>query len=203
MSNPVEYRHDLHKKYSDHLDESGGIFTPATRKRLILSVDRQKYDKDFWYDVRNSGRNALVDLELLLDTADEKQIREIITGAKMKSLLPAILGMDSPDRPIPSFKPSYLRSDLPDPEGVEPVRFSRKQRTKLRTDSKFRRARLAEEFVDKGTKYFLELTPTEPDINASPSLVHRTVADVLGLIRNTIYAIRQGYSNPDDLRNLE
>lgn len=72
----------LHSKFEDHIKTRGGIFTPATRHRLIgvrgLENNAGKPDTaDFWQDVRDYTKAALRDLELLAMVAENHQLEDI------------------------------------------------------------------------------------------------------------------------------
>lgn len=86
----ADYRREIPKvqaknlvdKYKNHRDADGGIFTPNKRRKLLgvkpeSSRNYKEDTADFWYDVRNTVKSGLKDLELICEVAHPKQIREI------------------------------------------------------------------------------------------------------------------------------
>ncbi len=72
----------------------GGIFTKITRERLLgirAKAGRDRTENDFWYDVRNGVRNALVDLELFTQTADRSQVNQVLTQKTLEPVVTALL----------------------------------------------------------------------------------------------------------------
>lgn len=106
----VNYRREIPKperkividKYKNLRDASGGIFTPTMRRRL-LGVKKQSSDQyqedtaDFWYDVRNTVRNALKDLELICEVASPEQLEQIFTESPTKEEKDEVGKINDPD----------------------------------------------------------------------------------------------------------
>jgi len=84
-------------KYQNKFKKAmGGIFTPKTRKRLLGTAtpyggEEGKTLANFWYRTRTYVSNALVDLELFLETADKKQIDQVITAEAIEPILKTLL----------------------------------------------------------------------------------------------------------------
>jgi len=107
----------LVKKYQPYLTREdkgkGGIFTTVMRGNLLgVPVKGRKIrdkDYDFRYDVRNQLKNALVDLELFLETANEKDVNEVFTAQALEPIVRTLLL-------IPTFgmekKPDRKRADI-------------------------------------------------------------------------------------------
>jgi hypothetical protein len=89
----------LREKYKPYLTRQGrgkgGIFTTTMRGNLlgIAVKGRKKRDNtyDFRYDVRNTVRTALVDLELFIETANQKDVDIVINEENLSSLVHALL----------------------------------------------------------------------------------------------------------------
>lgn len=75
-------------------EKGGGIFTTITRKRL-LGIDglsgRDRTKNDFWNDVRKRVKNALVDLNLFISTADRAQVNKVINSETLVQLVRSLL----------------------------------------------------------------------------------------------------------------
>lgn len=92
----------LQEKYKPYLSRQGkgrgGIFTTTTRGNLLgINVKGRKIrDKtyDFRFDVRNTVRTALVDLQLFIETANDKDIDEVINRDTLEPILEALLDHD-------------------------------------------------------------------------------------------------------------
>lgn len=72
----------------------GGIFLRKTRERLLGTralSGRDRTKNDFWYDVRNRVKNALVDLELFVETADKEQRDQVLTKHSLEPVINALL----------------------------------------------------------------------------------------------------------------
>lgn len=68
----------------------GGIFTKKTRERLMgiqRKTGRGRREVDFWYDVRESVKTALFDLQLFLEFAEEKNVNAVMTGERLLPLV--------------------------------------------------------------------------------------------------------------------
>lgn len=92
-------------------DFSGtGIFVKQKRKQLLGIVPKsggkaghgkggleRKTLSNFWYDVRESMRLALIDTELFLETADEKDIDAVMTSEAIGKVVSALLGASRSD----------------------------------------------------------------------------------------------------------
>ena len=71
-----------------------GVFTNKTRGRLLGIPDlpgRPKTRYDFWYDVRNKVRTALIDLQIFLEAADKQQVNQVVTKDTLKPFVKDIL----------------------------------------------------------------------------------------------------------------
>ena len=81
----------IREKYKDYVENEGGIFTSAKRKRLLkYSPGRKVYSEEpaqFRYDVRRFVQQAFVDLELFIDAADKKDVNRIINLETIEPVL--------------------------------------------------------------------------------------------------------------------
>jgi hypothetical protein len=105
-----------------------GIFTTKTRDR-ILGVKglsgRNRTKNDFWYDVRERVKTALIDLQLFIEMSKEKQVNAVLTKESLESIVIALLwstaNLGEPDtnraeiaRLFIKWGFSYLSQVLPD-----------------------------------------------------------------------------------------
>jgi len=85
----------MREKYRPFIEKRGGIFTPAKRRRLLrYSPGRHGYSKadaDFRYTARLFVKQALVDLEMFLEMADEKDVSRIINQESLEPIVRALL----------------------------------------------------------------------------------------------------------------
>lgn len=94
-------------KFKPHIKRRGGIFTTKTRERLLgirgqAGRDRTKYD--FWYDMRNYVKTALVDLQLFIEVADRGNLHQVITYETLKPLVETLLWHPVVDHAEPDLK---------------------------------------------------------------------------------------------------
>jgi hypothetical protein len=128
----AEYRRALLRiRFKRHVETAGGgMFTPKTRKRLSGTLGlsgRERTKKDFWEDVRDRVKRALVDLQLFIEIAEEDQVNQVITQDTLKPIVMALLWSSS-----------------------TPVEYDPQRRgTKLRME----RARIALLFIKWGFEY--------------------------------------------------
>jgi len=205
MSNYMKY---LNKKYENIISEDengnpkkilkGGIFVHPTRKRLLLSVDKEKRDKHFWVDIREYVKNTIIDLELFLNVADESQVQQVITGKKMKDLFDSMLGNDSRSLPFPS----YIRPDMVKHSESEPQRISRKKWQSLSVEARYRRARLAQLLIIQGIDHFLLAGFLKLNENGN-NLHQRVRQDFLDLIESFVTSLKEGYPENNKLEKYE
>lgn len=112
---------DLKTRYSEHLKLArGGFLSDKQRKRLlgIKKKERETPDSDFWWRIKESIQDSMIDMKLVCDIASEKQLQEIF-GSTMKgkefrdtypltvvlsSLLPSMLPLDILKESIDSTK---------------------------------------------------------------------------------------------------
>ncbi|MCH7561071.1 MAG: hypothetical protein IIC67_06870 [Thaumarchaeota archaeon] len=70
----------LRKKYSNHLKKSkGGILSDKQRKRL-LGYKKKEHgtpDSDFWWKIKHSIQDSIMDIQLLCDIASEEELKDI------------------------------------------------------------------------------------------------------------------------------
>jgi hypothetical protein len=72
----------------------GGIFTPNTRKRLtgfIPISGRNRTKNQFWYDVRERVKRALIDLQLFLLNASKDNREQVINEETIRPILDALV----------------------------------------------------------------------------------------------------------------
>jgi hypothetical protein len=95
MSYKDQYKQHLLAKFKPFIARAGGgVFTRKTRERLLgvrVTSGRDRTKNDFWYDVRNKVRNALVDLNLFIQTADKEQVSQVITKETLEPVVLAVL----------------------------------------------------------------------------------------------------------------
>jgi len=94
--------------------QGGGIFTRKTRERLLGTrhlSGRDRTKNDFWYDVRNRVKSALVDLELFVQTADKQQKEQVLTK---DSLEPAISALLTPHFSWSEQQPNPVKAEIAD-----------------------------------------------------------------------------------------
>ena len=166
----------------------GGIFTHQTRKKLLLSVDKEKRDKHFWVEVREYVKNTIVDLELFLNVADESQAQQVITANKLNDLFESMLGNDAPALKIHS----YIRPDWIKHSASEPQRITKKKWKSLSVEARYRHARLAQLLIMQGINYFMFSGFIKINMNGN-SLHQRMSNDFLELIRSFVTSLEKGY----------
>ena len=71
-------------KYKNHCGAEGGIFRPDKRRKLIGLKKKNPKEieegtADFWYDVRNSVKHGLTDLQLVSEVAHPEQLKEMFS----------------------------------------------------------------------------------------------------------------------------
>jgi hypothetical protein len=95
MSKEDEHKKYLIAKFKPFIARrEGGIFTTKTRERLLgtrVASGRNRTKNDFWYDVRNRVKSALVDLELFVETADKEQMDQVLTKDSLEPTIRALL----------------------------------------------------------------------------------------------------------------
>lgn len=87
--NPQQYK-NLSKEYEFHLKRSrGGFLTTQARERFLKirkgeksynEAERQDAEADFWYRLKNSARDAIVDLRLICDISSEDVLKDIFAA---------------------------------------------------------------------------------------------------------------------------
>lgn len=71
---------NLRSKYKTHLQESkGGFLSTKQRKRLLGFKKRERGtpDSDFWWRIRKSTQDSIMDMQLICDRATEDELQEI------------------------------------------------------------------------------------------------------------------------------
>lgn len=87
----------------------GGIFNKKTRERLMgiqRKTGRGRKETDFWYDIREYLKSALIDIQLFLEFADEKNINLVMTGERLQPLIQKLASSEYP------FKADLRRADI-------------------------------------------------------------------------------------------
>ena len=108
-------------KYRDHLKRAqGGIFTKKTRKRLLGEARAYGGDKDrtiatFWSRTAKYVRNALIDLELFIETGQDNKVREEITAESLEPivnqlLLSPVVNHEEPDEVLAEIASLFISS---------------------------------------------------------------------------------------------
>lgn len=88
--------------YSEHLKSShGGFLSDKQRKRLLRmkKKERETPDSDFWWRIKESTRDTMMDMKLICDVASEQQLQEIfgekISSSKTDDVYPITLVLSS------------------------------------------------------------------------------------------------------------
>ena len=85
-------------KFRRLITRRGGIFTSKARKRLLgLSPGRPGWSEssaDFRHDMREYVKQALIDLELFIETADEKDINRVINVETIEPVINSYFTLD-------------------------------------------------------------------------------------------------------------
>ena len=201
MSNYMDY---LNRKYESIISENeegnpikemkGGIFTHPTRKKLLLSVDKEKRDKDFWSDIREYVKNTIVDLELFLNVADESQVQQVITANKMKDLFESMLGNDARALKIHS----YIRPDMIRHSESEPQRITKKKWKTLSVEARYRHAKLSQLSINQGIEYFMFSGLYKLNLDGN-SLHQRMSSDFQELIGGFVTSLEKTYPEQEKL----
>ncbi|MCS4537354.1 MAG: hypothetical protein HYY67_00655 [Thaumarchaeota archaeon] len=86
------------KDFEKRLPSSGGLFTKRKRLRLLGKLRGRRPEgepsiqsTDFWFDVRQSVKAGLYDLEMLIETAPEKELTKVITAEALKPSVQSLL----------------------------------------------------------------------------------------------------------------
>jgi hypothetical protein len=107
----LEFEEYFLKKYRelfDHheLSSNGGIFKKKRRKQLLGILRKSGRDRpleeshnplegktkaSFWYDVRETVRNGLIDLQLFIETADDKNVNMVLNRESLAPVVYALL----------------------------------------------------------------------------------------------------------------
>ncbi|CUR52045.1 protein of unknown function [Nitrosotalea devaniterrae] len=78
---------NLKKRYSNHLKSAhGGFLTDKQRKRLLGMKKKEQGtpDSDFWWRIRESTHDAIIDMKMICDIANEKELQEIFGTKQIK-----------------------------------------------------------------------------------------------------------------------
>jgi len=73
----IEYN-NLKVRHKFHLENKG--FLTKKQKRRLLKLGKKEHgttDSEFWYRLKHSSKNSLLDLQLISRIADEEQLEEI------------------------------------------------------------------------------------------------------------------------------
>lgn len=68
----------LKKQYKTHITKKG-FLSPNQKKRIlkIKKMERGTVDADFWYQIRNSAKNAIMDLQLISEVSSDDILKNI------------------------------------------------------------------------------------------------------------------------------
>ena len=72
----------------------GGIFTAVRRKQILgilRKTGKDRREDDFWYDVRETVKSALIDLKLFSDMVDDKNITQVLNFDSLEPVVEAFL----------------------------------------------------------------------------------------------------------------
>lgn len=85
------------KYFENRLPSSGGLFTKTKRLTLLGKPGRKPegelsiQSRDFWYDVRQSVKAGLYDLQLFIETAPERELATVLTAEALKPSIQSLL----------------------------------------------------------------------------------------------------------------
>ena len=86
---------NIKEKYKPFVNKGSGIFVKKTKKRLLgISPGRPGWSEDtsdFRYSVRTQVEQALIDLALFIEVADEKDVSRIINQKSLEPIVRALL----------------------------------------------------------------------------------------------------------------
>lgn len=86
---------NIKERYKPFVNKGGGIFVKDTKKRLLgLSPGRPGWSEDtadYRYNVRSQVKQALIDLALFIEVADEKDVSRIINQKSLEPIARALL----------------------------------------------------------------------------------------------------------------
>jgi hypothetical protein len=94
--NRMEHRQKKYRNLYRHENyaRAGGIFSKKKRKQLLGFLEKSggtgKTKSNFWYDTRETVKTALVDLELFLETADNKNVNQVLNVDSLTSVIDAL-----------------------------------------------------------------------------------------------------------------
>lgn len=115
MSERERTRQTLIAHFSPFVNRrNAGIFTRKTRQKLLglMSMSGKGLAKnEFWYNVRNSVKGSLTDLELFVETAEKSQLDQVLTR---KSLEPVIAALFQGFTAYSETQPDPNRADIAD-----------------------------------------------------------------------------------------
>jgi hypothetical protein len=106
------------EKFSAYVPMKGGVFTPATRRRLLkYSPGRDgqsQSERDFRLRMRRSVKSALKDFELFLATAEQKDVKKVMTEEALRPFVDALLWYPFVDsgKPKPKNSPRRKPDDV-------------------------------------------------------------------------------------------
>jgi hypothetical protein len=95
-------------KYKPHINNAGGLFTPIARERLLGlegQTGRGRTKSDFWYHVRTSVENGLIDLDLFIETADDKDVNMVLNRVTLDPFVKSLLS-------IWNTKPDKMKAEI-------------------------------------------------------------------------------------------
>lgn len=92
----IKFLQDKYRRLYNHPEyaRSGGFFRTKRRKQLLDISGKSGRDRsksDFWYDVRETVKTALIDLELFIDTARDKDLNAVLTKDSLNGIVSALL----------------------------------------------------------------------------------------------------------------
>jgi hypothetical protein len=111
IKNIEDLRDKYSKLYRANYSSNGGLFTPKRRRQLLGIQGKSGRDRplkspelsSFWYDVRETVKVGLLDLQLFIETSGEQNVGMVMTNQRLASVFKAFFfgGRLSPDnRPI-------------------------------------------------------------------------------------------------------
>lgn len=113
-----------HQNYA----RKGGFFVTKRRKQLLgifgkTARDRKKYN--FWYDVRETVKTALVDLQLFIETANDADVNIVLNRETFGEIISALLPYHSEENGLRAKLAQMLAES-----GLEYLRHQSKYVTK-------------------------------------------------------------------------
>ena len=111
----------LKKKFKNHIENSRNSCLTKNQRLRLLEIKKKEHgttESDFWYRLKKDAKNAIVDLQMICNVADDEQIKEIFQHIPLKKIEKNVPIKDedlvSLDRLISSILVTNWRSEKKD-----------------------------------------------------------------------------------------